>query len=457
MRNSLKIICLVSLLLILFSKAAYAEPATEAPPLAQTLVREGDFAVKLAEALKLESVSTEAEAESVLAAAGIAPRNGWIANYPMTPDVVGELRGAVEEAAKAERLPMSEAEAVQALQALAAAEGLPVVSVPSGGDPGVEPVRGYGPYSDATVVNNYYYNEGPPAVTYYPPPWDYYYMYSWVPYPFRWHTFYFPGFFVLHDFHRVVFVNKHVTKVVSNHAYDPAARRAVAVDPVTRTGRRGVDVRGTGSTSGGFISEDARRGAAAIVERSRERVRSGSIPAAITNRGTSVSPSGISGSGSRRGEAVSPGRRQNDLLRGTGSEGGFERRRFEAGPNERGGRSLGRPDISSGNRGRMALGRSPETGRSSFDPGNRSAGSFRSFSGSSGSFSRSNAPAGGSRTGFERSSPRMDRSFSAPSIQTPSSRGSSPGQGFRGGGGNSGRSGFAGGGSSRGGGCRGRC
>ncbi len=317
MRNSLTILCVVSLLLILSVRSAYTEePAAEAPPVAQTLVREGDFAVKLVEALKLGSVKSEAEAENTLAAAGIAPRNGWIAAYPMTPDILGELRGAVGEAAEAGRLAMRKDEAVQVLQTLSAEENLPVVSDTSGRESGRESEGGSGPYSDPAAVNNYYYNEGPPVVTYYPPPWDYGYMYSWVPYPFWWNTFFFPGFFILHDFNRVIFVNKTVIKVVSNHIYDRATGRMFAVDPLTRTGARRFEAQRIGSAPGGFASVDARRGAASIVERSRERVRSGTVPAAITNRGGFVNRAEALGSGGRRGGVVSPNTNQSGSLRG---------------------------------------------------------------------------------------------------------------------------------------------
>ena len=87
--------------------AQSGETATQPPPIAQTLIREGDFAIKLAEALKIGQAKSEAEAESMLASAGIAPKNGWIADYPMTPDIIGELEKAVGEAADAKKLPMS--------------------------------------------------------------------------------------------------------------------------------------------------------------------------------------------------------------------------------------------------------------------------------------------------------------------------------------------------------------
>lgn len=44
------------------------------PPIEQSLVREGFFAIKLAEALKVGPVKSEGETESVLASVGIAPQ-----------------------------------------------------------------------------------------------------------------------------------------------------------------------------------------------------------------------------------------------------------------------------------------------------------------------------------------------------------------------------------------------
>lgn len=45
-----------------------------APPIEQSLVREGFFAIKLAEALKVGPVKSEGEAESMLASVGIGPQ-----------------------------------------------------------------------------------------------------------------------------------------------------------------------------------------------------------------------------------------------------------------------------------------------------------------------------------------------------------------------------------------------
>jgi hypothetical protein len=90
-----------------------------------------------------------------------------------------------------------------------------------------------------TVINNYYYNEGPPTVTYYAPPPDYYYMYGWVPFPFWCAGFQFSGFFILHDFHRTVFIDNRVV-VVSNHFNDIRRHRLFRIDPVARRDGRAI-------------------------------------------------------------------------------------------------------------------------------------------------------------------------------------------------------------------------
>lgn len=57
----------------------------------------------------------EAEAESNLAALGIVPRNGWIADYPVTPDIIGELYKSVRNAASSGKLSLGSEEAQQRL------------------------------------------------------------------------------------------------------------------------------------------------------------------------------------------------------------------------------------------------------------------------------------------------------------------------------------------------------
>ena len=243
------------------------EVAAQAPPIAQTLIREGDFAVKLAEALKIGQAKSEAEAENMLASVGITPKNGWIADYPVTPDVIGELQNGVGLAVDSGKLAMNKDETIKALQDLTAQQGLPVrpdtESQYAGAEPRVEPPPGdYGEYS------NYYYNEGPPIVTYYPPPWDYYYLYAWVPYPFWCSGFWFPGFFCLHDFHRFVFVRGR-RGIISNHFTDPKTRGVVSVNPATRGTGSSPHTVGDVSPRKGLTSPQAVRGAASIFERSQ--------------------------------------------------------------------------------------------------------------------------------------------------------------------------------------------
>jgi hypothetical protein len=53
----------------------------QGPPVAQPLVREGDFAVKLAATLNLGNPTDEAVAEDMLAKAGVAAE-WWLSDYP---------------------------------------------------------------------------------------------------------------------------------------------------------------------------------------------------------------------------------------------------------------------------------------------------------------------------------------------------------------------------------------
>jgi hypothetical protein len=268
---------MVGLLLLPFLVYGQSEQTTSnSPPVAQNLVREGDFAVRLVEMLKIGSAQNEAEAEAMLTAIDIVPENGWIADYPVTPVVIGELQQAVSQAADSNRLPMKRDEALQALENLTAELGLSVVSDTSSQQAAVEPPETYPDYVNPTVVNNYYYNEGPPVVTYYPPPPDYGYLYSWYPYPF-WHSgFFFRGFFVLHDFHKVIIVNKKRV-VVSNHVFDHKHRRYHTIDPVKRYRR---DHGGIHRNDREVFRErdrrsfERRRGTESILKRSLEQRRS---------------------------------------------------------------------------------------------------------------------------------------------------------------------------------------
>jgi len=131
----------------------------------------------------------------MLVAAGIAPQNGWTADYPMTLIIIGQVRNAVVAAAASSKLPMGKDEALQTFEGLTAEFGLAIVPGPDQYAEGQLPSSSE--YVPPPVINEYYYTEGPPVVTYYPPPWDYYYLYGWVPHPFWCSGFFFPGFFIL--------------------------------------------------------------------------------------------------------------------------------------------------------------------------------------------------------------------------------------------------------------------
>jgi hypothetical protein len=302
--------------------------ALETPPVAQALVREGDFAVRLAETLKLGSPAGELEAMSALAAAGVAPQNGWIADYPITPDILDELESAVADAADSGRLTVSRDEALVAFRGLAVEFDLAAVAAaPERGDLQGEPPKSYPLHSDPAVVHNHYYSAGPPVVTYYPPPPDYFYLYAWVPYPFYWHSFWFPGFYILHDFNRVVYVRHRSVKVVSNHVFVPRTRKFAIVDHRSRVRGRAFEDRSRVSDRRRFDSPEARRGAASIVEMSRSSL----------NR--------PSGTGSNRFNAITGNQgRSSQSFRG--SEGRSSS--IQRGPSGRAGSSFQRPFRSGG-------------------------------------------------------------------------------------------------------------
>jgi len=261
------------------------ETAKQPPSISQTLVREGDFAIKLAESLKMGKPQGEAEAESMLASAGIAPKNGWIADYPLTPDIIGELEKSLGEAADARRLPMGRNDALKVFRTTAVELELPIVAeVPEGYTESPPPTTPE--YTEPGVIDNYYYAEGPPVITYYPPPWNYYYMYAWVPTPFWCSGFYFPGFFILNDFHRVHhYGHGHDSHVVTNHVRDPQTGRIVTVDPTRRRQGTTQGVREATNTKG-FSSAQARNGAQSIFERSLARAGSGSTSTPTMGGGT---------------------------------------------------------------------------------------------------------------------------------------------------------------------------
>jgi hypothetical protein len=241
-------------------------PATTTSPISQPLIREGTLAVELTGDLNLGRTENESEAEELLSAAGIAPRNGWIADYPVTPDIVGELQAAVGEAADSGKVSLGRIAALQALQDAMSSFMMPIT--PDTSDKLADNISAPS-YPDSTVANNYYDSEGPPAVTYYTPPPDYAYMYDWVPCPFWWSNFWFPGFFVLTDFHIRVHEHRHGHEhegFVTNHFRDPRTGVISRIDPANRF-HKGSVVPTTGRT--GWTRPATRGGAQAIFDRSR--------------------------------------------------------------------------------------------------------------------------------------------------------------------------------------------
>jgi hypothetical protein len=262
---------------------SYPNP-TEAPPVAQVLVREGDFAMKLADALKVGEARNEAEAETMLTSVGIAPANGWMADYPVTPDIIGELQTAIGAAGESNQLATGKDEAVNTFQTVASELGLPFTTdTTDAATENTQPVD-YNEYTDPAVINNYYYNEGPPVVTYYPPPPDYYYLYAWVPSPFWSAGFFFPGFFVLNDFHTIVVINNRRV-VCSNHFIDPKTHRVGTIHPETRAwGRHGPSAVSL-TRPEGFSTVPPRKGGEAILNRSLERARPASASRGVPPKG----------------------------------------------------------------------------------------------------------------------------------------------------------------------------
>jgi hypothetical protein len=229
------IVLIVSLLLLSAQSIAFAQPGQEktgAPPVGQPLVTEGVFAVSLVSALSLRTTDDEVVAESQLGDLGIIPRNGWIADYPVTPDIFVELQNAVINAAEAGKLSMGRDEALKKLNDVAVNFSLPLRPYTAGENYEPSP-SSCQVYPNPMEVNNSYTSEGPPVVTYYCPPPDYYYLYEWVPSPFWWSDLWFPGFFILHDFHRIVHVHRKVA-VVTNHFNAFKTHQAFRIDPVDR-------------------------------------------------------------------------------------------------------------------------------------------------------------------------------------------------------------------------------
>ena len=259
------LIVMMSLAMLMMPLAVYSQSDQKSagtPPVSQKLVPEGQFALKLATALKLGTPSNEAQAEDMLTSAGIAPKNGWIADYPLTPNVIGELQSTVTAAADAKKLPMGKEEALKAFESLTTEVGV-AVSPGSGQYAQSQPPTS-SEYVQPEEINNYYSDEGPPVVTYYPPPWDYDYLYAWVPYPFWYTGFFFPGFFVLNDFDIIVVGHHHHHFRISNHFFNVRTHAFGRVDPVDHAWTRG-------SRTTAFHPTATRNAASSIFNRSMQR------------------------------------------------------------------------------------------------------------------------------------------------------------------------------------------
>lgn len=309
-------IVIIALVLVLVPAAVPAQteqPKTGLPPINQQLVREGDLAVKLHSALGLGTVDDEVDAESRLGKVGIMPRNGWIADYPVTPDIIGELQNAVEDSAANGKIALDKGEARKRVDTVSAQLLLairPYTATASSGEAQDESAANQ--YPNPADINDYYETEGPPIVTYYSPPADYYYLYGWIPYPFWCGGFWFPGYFILHDFHRSFHAGNRVF-FVSNHFNDVRSHHVFRIDPVARFNGRtfaGIGV----SNSRGFISTGVGRSQRTIFNAPRAQAAPGMRPLSGTRPGyrstggagrRSASPAR---SGGRKATAPSGGR-----------------------------------------------------------------------------------------------------------------------------------------------------
>jgi hypothetical protein len=258
---------------------------------------------------------TRLKAETRLGEVGIIPRNGWIADYPVTPDILGELQKSVVDAARSRKITLSRDEAMATINAASDESGLsvsPYTGTPSGG--GAPSAEGYANPED---VSNYYAEEGAPVYTYYTPPPDYYYLYAWVPYPFWCRGFWFPGFFVLHDFHRHLMVRNRV-KFVSNHFNDVRTNRVFRVDPVVRfNGRTFAGIGAPRSKT--FISTGVPGSAREVFNAPRQRMAPGMVSPPWGSPGT-TSPAPWGSPGTNTGPpwgspgAVSPAPRGEERI-----------------------------------------------------------------------------------------------------------------------------------------------
>lgn len=355
----------VALFLLVIPTVIQAQPEqtqTEPPPIEQPLLREGSLAVQLESALGLGNSNDEVMAESRLGEVGITPRNGWIADYPVTPDIIGELQKSIGDAADSKKITLNREEAMKKLDDIIS--GLGGVSVkPYTNTKTYETLPGEAQdYPNPTVINNYYYDEGPPIVTYYTPPPDFYYLYSWVPYPFWCYGFWFSGFFILNDFHRHIFAG-HKSVFVSNHFNDFKQHRVFRVDPVSRF--NGRTFAGIGVTKRhGFISTGVPRSNRTIFNAPRVQAVPGMRPIPGLRTATPT-PRSIGGA------SIPPSRSFTRPYHGGGKFTAPSHGSVTSRPSVHGGRTFAVP--SRGGR----TGTAPSHGGRTFSPSTQGGGSFR--------------------------------------------------------------------------------
>ncbi|MGA3118196.1 MAG: hypothetical protein ABSF90_27690 [Syntrophobacteraceae bacterium] len=226
------------------------------PPVEQPLVREGQFAVELATAFNLTSSHDEAAAEDYLISVNITPRNGWISDYPVTPDIIAEVRESVAKSASSGYLQISETDAVSLVDNVSIAMDLPVkvahVSSSEYQSRSAAPPEA-SEYVKPSIIEDYYDDNKPPVVTYYPPPLEYAYLYEWVPSPFLWEGFGFGGFFILVDFN-----SHHHHKHITNHVTN-ANGTVSRIDATTRASATANRQTGSGAKASNTADSSASR------------------------------------------------------------------------------------------------------------------------------------------------------------------------------------------------------
>jgi hypothetical protein len=96
------------------------------PSAEQTQVPEGTFAVQLAEALKLGSISGGTKAEELLSNLGIKPSNGWVSERPITPVALNDIEKGISAASDQKKIALKKDQALKLFGDVKAKLGLNV-------------------------------------------------------------------------------------------------------------------------------------------------------------------------------------------------------------------------------------------------------------------------------------------------------------------------------------------